>query len=440
MTDRRKVLEQFEKQKDFMKDRVQSGIESYRKGSAGITVKDREGNPVPNVKIRVTQKNHEFKFGANLFMLDELETDEKNRIYKQRFADVFNMATLPFYWDATEPERGKTRYEKDSEKLYRRPPIDLCLEFCEQNNIEPREHALAYEHFFPDWLKEATVFEAKAQVQKRFSQIAERYRDRIPTIEVTNEMEWDEGKTVLYNQPDYIEWCFKTAETYFPANQLVVNEWTGLPWGDRCRTSDKYYSYIEANLLKGARIDAIGMQFHMFYSKEEEYRQTRPYYDPGKLYAHMDLYSNFAKPLQVTEVTIPAYSNDPEDEAIQAELIEYLYSVWFSHPNMEQIIYWNLVDGYAAFAKQGDMTQGENYYYGGLLRFDMTPKPAYYTIKNLIEKKWHTDETVITDESGSAGFRGFYGTYELELTVEGKKIRKEICLHKNGINRFEISC
>ena len=440
MTDRRKVLEQFEKQKDFMKDRVQSGIESYRKGNAGITVKDRDGNPVSNVKIRVTQKNHEFKFGANLFMLDELETDEKNRIYKQRFADVFNMATLPFYWDATEPERGKTRYEKDSEKLYRRPPIDLCLEFCEQNNIEPREHALAYEHFFPDWLKEATVFEAKAQVQKRFSQIAERYRDRIPTIEVTNEMEWDEGKTVLYNQPDYIEWCFKTAETYFPANQLVVNEWTGLPWGDRCRTSDKYYSYIEANLLKGARIDAIGMQFHMFYSKEEEYRQTRPYYDPGKLYAHMDLYSNFAKPLQVTEVTIPAYSNDPEDEAIQAELIEYLYSVWFSHPNMEQIIYWNLVDGYAAFAKQGDMTQGENYYYGGLLRFDMTPKPAYYTIKNLIEKKWHTEETIITDESGTAGFRGFYGLYELELTVDKKVITKEICLRKNGINQFEISC
>ena len=440
MTDRRKVLEQFEKQKDFMKDRVQSGIESYRKGNAGITLKDRDGNPVSNVKIRVTQKNHEFKFGANLFMLDELETDEKNRIYKQRFADVFNMATLPFYWDATEPERGKTRYEKDSEKLYRRPPIDLCLEFCEQNNIEPREHALAYEHFFPDWLKEATVFEEKAQVQKRFSQIAERYRDRIPTIEVTNEMEWDEGKTVLYNQPDYIEWCFKTAETYFPANQLVVNEWTGLPWGDRCRTSDKYYSYIEANLLKGARIDAIGMQFHMFYSKEEEYRQTRPYYDPGKLYAHMDLYSNFAKPLQVTEVTIPAYSNDPEDEAIQAELIEYLYSVWFSHPNMEQIIYWNLVDGYAAFAKQGDMTQGENYYYGGLLRFDMTPKPAYYTIKNLIEKKWHTEETIITDESGTAGFRGFYGMYELELTVDKKVITKEICLRKNGINQFEISC
>ena len=82
----------------------------------------------------------------------------------------------------------------------------------------------------------------------------------------------------------------------------------------------------------------------------------------------MDLYSSFGKPLQVTEVTIPAYSNSEKDEALQAEIIEKLYSIWFSHPNMEQIIYWNLVDGYAHVetddqavidASQGDMTIGE---------------------------------------------------------------------------------
>ena len=50
------------------------------------------------------------------------------------------MATLPFYWKDTEPEMGKTRYEKDSLKIYRRPSIDLYIEFCEENKIEPREH------------------------------------------------------------------------------------------------------------------------------------------------------------------------------------------------------------------------------------------------------------------------------------------------------------
>lgn len=148
MSDRKKILEAFEKNKDYMEERVNSGIEQNRKGYAEISVKDAQGNPVSGAKISVKQKTHEFKYGANLFMLDEFENEEKNELYKKYFADTFNMATLPFYWDATEPEKGKTRYAKDSEKLYRRPPIDLCIEFCEKNGIEPREHALAYEHFF----------------------------------------------------------------------------------------------------------------------------------------------------------------------------------------------------------------------------------------------------------------------------------------------------
>lgn len=436
MSERRKVLELFEEQKEFMEERINSGIEQYRKGYANILVKDSEGNPIPNVKITVNQKSHEFKFGANLFMLDELETEEKNEVYKKYFADTFNMATLPFYWDATEPEKGHTRYDKNSVKLYRRPPIDLCIEFCEKHGIEPREHALAYEHFFPDWLSGASVFEVKKELERRYKEISERYSDKIPTIEVTNEMKWTKGKTAFYDEPDFVEWCFKTAEKYFPANQLVINECSGFPWEDNCRATDNYYSYIEANILKGAKIDAIGMQYHMFIKSENEYEKTRPFYNPENLYNHMDLYSSFGKPLQVTEVTIPAYSNSEEDEALQAEIIEKLYSIWFSHSNMEQIIYWNLVDGYAAFAPQGDMTAGENYYYGGLLRFDMTPKPAYYTLKNLIQKKWHTDETVFTNECGNASFKGFYGKYDLKIEIDGVVTEKEIILSSKSSNSF----
>lgn len=438
MEGRRKVLELFEEQKDFAEDRINSGIEMNRKGYAGITVTDENQNAVSNAKIRLIQKSHEFKFGANLFMLDELETEEKNEAYKKYFSDVFNIATLPFYWNATEPEKGKTRYDKNSEKLYRRPPIDLCIEFCEKHGIEPREHALSYEHFFPDWLCDADVSEIKRALEKRYSEISARYKDKIPTIEVTNEMEWGEGKTAFYNEPDFVEWCFKLADKYFPANELVINEWTERVWNDNCRTTDKYYAYTEAAMLKGARIDAIGMQYHMFFKKEDEYRITRQYYNPKKLYGYLDLYSNLGKPLQITEVTIPAYSNDPEDEKIQAEIIEKLYSIWFSHPEVEQIIYWNLVDGYAAFAPQGDMTSGENYYYGGLLRFDMTPKPAYYKIKDLIENKWHTECTVTSDDKGRAEFKGFYGEYDVQITANGKTVNKKINLMKNGRKEFKI--
>ena len=61
---------------------INTGIEQNRKGCAVITVKDSFGNPLKGVKIRVNQKSHQFKYGANLFMLDELETSEKNELYK----------------------------------------------------------------------------------------------------------------------------------------------------------------------------------------------------------------------------------------------------------------------------------------------------------------------------------------------------------------------
>lgn len=447
MNDRRKVLELFEQQKEYTDKRISEGIEKYRKGNAEIIVTDKNGKAVPDVKIKAVQKTHEFRFGANLFMLDELETDDKNEKYKKYFTDVFNMATLPFYWDTLEPERNKPRYDKNSPKVYRRPPVDVCIEFCEKHGIEPREHALAYDHFFPKWLYDASVDEIKGELERRYIEISERYADKIPTIEVTNEMDWAKGATAFYDEPDYVEWCFKTAEKYFPNNQLVINEITRLSWRDSCRATDKYYAYIEANMLKGARIDAIGMQYHLFNKRENEYEATRVTLNPENLYKHMDMYSNFGKPLQITEVTVPAFSWEKEDEEIQAEIIEKLYSIWFSHSNVEQIIYWNLVDGYAHLwdpdpekikASQGDMSIGENYYYGGLLRFDLSPKPAYYAIKNLIQNVWHTEEDVVTDENGICSFRGFYGEYELEFEVNGKTMKKTVILSSKSDNKIKV--
>ena len=80
----------------------------------------------------------------------------------------------------------------------------------------------------------------------------------------------------------------------------------------------------------------------------------------------MDTYARLNRPLQITEVTIPAYEETVADEDLQAEIIKNLYSIWFSHQNMEAIIYWNLVDGYA-HASQGMINTNENYYMGGLI-------------------------------------------------------------------------
>lgn len=408
--------------------RISEGIERNRKGFFKVTVTDGEGKPV-DATVKIKQKSHEFKFGCNMFMLDEIpDSKEKNEAYKEKLKAFFNILTVPFYWDATEPEDGKTRYDKDSEKIYRRPPTDLCVEWCEKNGIEPREHALCYDHFFPEWIKSKTPDEIKFYLDRRMREVSERYASRIPTIEVTNELAWDTGSP-FYFEPDFVEWCFKTAEKYFPANKLGINDWCGF-WDQPASPANWYYTEVENAMLKGARVDAIGMQYHMFFRREHYFNATRKYYNLDHLYAIMDRFSHFNKPIEITEITVPAFSNDPADERLQADIIEKLYKVWFSHEKTEKIIYWNLADGYAAFTTPGNMTDGENYYYGGLLRFDMSEKPAYERLRHLITEEWHTELTAKSGES----FKAFYGDYDIEVTANGKSVIVPARMYKS-LNR-----
>ncbi len=446
MSERKNILFRFND--PALEQHINENIERYRKGDMTLTLADKNGTPLIGASVSLTQKSHEFRFGANLFMLDELETEEKNNAYKKYFSELFNMATLPFYWRDTEPEKGKTRYEKDSPKIYRRPPVELCLEFCKENGIEPREHALAYDRMFPLWLKGADTETVKTELERRFAEIGKRYADKIDTIEVTNEMFWDsQNITDFYYDPEYVEWCFKVARTYFPNNKLSINEAPNFTFGETLNENSKYIRQIREALENGAPIDAVGAQMHFFYKREMEENMTRTTLDPAKVLGNLDMLASFGKPVQITEITFPAFTDEAEDEAVQAEMLEKMYTLWFSHPAVEQIIYWNLVDGYAHVwsndqavirASMGDMTRGENVYRGGLLRFDLSPKPAYCKLKELLTKTWHTEETLMTDTVGEAHFRGFYGKYELAVSKDGQTKVFEIDLLKNGENKIDL--
>lgn len=432
------ILRNFHENEDFFRTTAKSNIELYRKGRGEITVTDKDGKPLSGVKIKYRLKNHEFKFGANLFMLDELETEEKNKAYKTSFKKLFNLATLPFYWDAIEPERGKTRYEIGSEKIYRRPAPDLCLKYCQKNGIEPKLHCLNYDNFIPEWLKDKPIAEIKKEYVRRFREISARYGDIIPTMEVTNELlcPSDATRSDFFFADDNAEWSYRTADSIFPNTKLIINEapvWDYL-YADTNR--NPYYMQIENLLQKNLRIDSIGMQYHSFWKREDEEKIANTRYNPEFVYRLLDKFSQLDRPLQITEMTIPAYSDSEEDENVQAEILKYVYIMFFAHPAMEAVIYWNLPDGYAAFAPQGDMEAGENYFRAGLLRFDLSEKPAYKMLDKLINHDWHTEDASETAADGTAKIRGFYGDYELIIEKDGKEFKTEAAIRKNGVNRY----
>ena len=437
MTRTQAVTELMDRNKEEVEARIAYGIEAHRKGSFCLRLMDESGVPAAGVRVKIEQIGHEFQHGANLFMLDQHETAEKNQKYRAAFAECFNLATLPFYWDTLEPEEGNPRFGAESSFVYRRPPVDPCLAYCRENGIAPKAHCLNYDHFTPAWLLGADVAEIKRRLAGRFEILAKRYRDEINCWEVGNELLCHNGATAFYNDPEILEWSFRMAERYFPRNELMINEsnWHifsrknggSLELGNR----NPYYMLVERALHHGARIDSIGMQFHLFFKKELE-GKNKAFYDFSAVYRILDQFALLGKPLQITEVTVPAYDNTAEDYALQAEILRRLLRIWFSHPAIEGVVYWNLVDGYAYQAEPGDMTAGENYYRGGLLDFDLNPKPAYRAMADLFQKEWHT---ALSGESGADGtlqFRGFYGRYRVTLEQNGVQKEEILDFKKTG--------
>ena len=211
------IFRHFDENRDYMNQRVQEGIEAHRKGDFSLEILHQDGTPATDVKIHAKLKKHAFLHGANCFMLDEMETREKNEAYKEAFPKVFNLATLPFYWTDLEPEPGKPRFAKDSPKVYRRPAPDLCLEYCDEKGITPKLHCLNYDQWCPLWVPEFDIPEIKRLLEKRIREIAERYADRIPGIEVINEVLCPYNRqdyrrsTAFFWEDDLVDWSFEIA-------------------------------------------------------------------------------------------------------------------------------------------------------------------------------------------------------------------------------------
>ena len=165
-------MKAYDDNKEAVDARIADGIEKYRKGDCKVVLTDKSGAPIAGKKVKIKQTNHDFNFGANIFLLDEFDNDEYNAAYRELFKNHFNAATVPFYWNGIEPEQGKPRYDKNSPKVYRRPAPDLCLEYCNENNIRPKLHCLVYDKFAPEWLTEMGEGEVLAKYEQRFKEIA----------------------------------------------------------------------------------------------------------------------------------------------------------------------------------------------------------------------------------------------------------------------------
>ena len=382
---------------------IQARIEKYRKGTLTVEVMGANGKPLSNAKITLTQTRSAFLFGANLLGLNLDNTSDTQKTYQTEFTKLFNYGTLPFYWGGFEPTPGHPYNAQLQDKAH----------WAVAHGITPKGHPLIWHQVWPSWAPN-TAAAAIPLLHARVADLIPRFSDTIHYWDVVNEAS---SGAQGQNPPNgESRWVVEGGAASVVETALDWARTAGKGQNETFLYNDYDISNANLDLLgqmqkDGKLPDAIGIQSHMHGGN----------WPLQKVWAVCQNFSRFGKPLHFTETTVlsgprrdgadlmgPAatdWNTTPEGEATQAAYVTQFYTVLFSHPNVQAITWWDLSD--------------KNSWGGapaGLLRRDMTPKPAYTALLALIHGKWWTREAGQTDTQGRFTRRVFYGDYTLTVT------------------------
>ena len=392
-----------------------SRIEQYRKEDVRIKVLDNNGKPVANATVNIEQTSHEFFFGSNIFKWGRCRTEADNETYNDRYAAMLNYATLGFYWPSYESERGKPQHEYAKQ----------VAEWCKANGIATKGHPLAWNLWDADWHKDVDTDELFWLQLARIDDCVKtmtRLIDRWDVVNEATQFERDDvGKihTAMWKKIGHIEFvmrCFIEARKANPNATLLINDY---------RTDEEYAQLIDQLVdAHGKRLyDVIGIQSHMHGDV----------WDNAKILEVCQRFARFGVPLHFTELTILSgqsgwmreapWVSTPEGEAKQKDDVVRVYTMLFSHPAVEAITWWDFTDQ--------DAWQNAP---AGFLRDDMTPKPAYDALLDLIKNRWMTKAQLKTDENGTASVRAFRGDYKVRVGETTLPVTV-----KKGNNEFEMT-
>jgi len=375
-------------------------IRKCRMARIQLTVRGKDGRAVAEQDITLNMVRHKFLFGSNAFTLNPDENTGHQQAYQQHFTRIFNFATLPFYWAGFEPARGQLKTGQ----------IMKQARWLQTRKIRTKGHPLVWRQVFPRWIN-AGIESAGHLQMARVAREVETFAGVTDVWDVINEVtDWskvtasfDHPLTHLYQQIGDVELVrrsFETARAANPDAVLLINDYD---------SSDDYARLIERCLEAGVSIDAIGIQSHMHMGlwTSEATREV------------LDRFGRFGLPIHFTETTLISgdrkqdinwwgryddWVSDPEGEARQARQVVEFYSLLFAHPCVQAITWWDFSDWNAWLGAPA-----------GLIRKDMTPKPAYTALERLIRQEWWTPvQRLRTNRNGELDFQGFLGDYEVE--------------------------
>lgn len=250
----------------------------------------------------------------------------------------------------------------------------------------------------------------ESEFETHIKTLAKRYGNRIQNWDVVNECYDQANRGIMPD--DYTYKSYRWAMKYFPREVTFNTNECDMHWGP----SKRYVEIVRDLIERGAKIDNCGVQMHIFDPNEavQIAEGKSDALSPKRLWSTLNCLMETGRPTFISEVTISAPDDTEHGRAVQRELTRDLYRLWFSHPNVKGITWWNLIDGGAAPGEPS---------FSGLLDKEGNPKPSYEVLDKLINHEWKTRLTLKADKDGRISFRGFRGTYRITyMNRKGKKV------------------
>jgi len=379
----------------------------HRRGETTIVVTGRDGSPLANEPVSVRQTAHAFGFGNIGFDLVGHANGEEDRAdLAAEWLELFNRATLPFYWGDFEPTPGAPRTAR----------LRAAARWFRERGVDVKGHPLVWHSVKAAWLDDLPLDEAESRLRARVRREVADFRGLIDEWDAINEAVIMPAFT---NEPDgvpnavsriarrlgrveTVRLAIDEARAANPGATLLIND---------LDLSERYERLVEDVLEAGIRLDGIGLQTHMHQGFRGE----------AWLWERAERFARFGLPLHFTETSLvsgdlmpaeiedlndyvaDAWPSTPEGEARQAEEIVRHYRTLVAHPAVASITYWGVTDEGAWLGAPV-----------GLLRADGSRKPSFEALLALVKGEWwHEAECRTTDHEGRLTIRGWRGEYEV---------------------------
>jgi len=308
---------------------------------------------------------------------------QKDDAYRNRVLEAFDFALLPVSWRTLESKQGSPSWDT----------VDPWLVWASKRKLPVRINPLVSfnKTHLPDWvfLYEQDYEAIRDLLTAHVRRTVQRLGPHVAMWDVASGLNAHNTFNLTFEQIIELTRLSSTLVKQLAPKATAIIDIIA-PWGEYYARNPRTIApmlYADTVATNGIPFDAFGLQFYFGVPVDGMYVR-----DMMQISATIDKFANLGKPLHITAVQVPsAAARDPGDnwggqynpalagvwrqrwsEPVQAEWLQRFYEIALSKPFVESVTWRDLAD-----------TPGHYLPHGGLLREDLTPKPAYEQLMEL---------------------------------------------------------